>query len=79
MALVVKNPFANIGHKRDGGSIPGSGRSPGGGHGNPLQCSCLEDPMNWGAWRWGGSPRGGKESETTEATEHTRKHTPYLI
>ena len=33
------------------GSIPGSGRSPGGGHGNPLQCSCLENPVDRGAWR----------------------------
>ena len=35
----------------DMGSIPGLGRSPGGGHGNPLQCSCLENPMGRGAWR----------------------------
>ena len=35
---------------RDAGSIPGSGRSPGGGHGNPLQYSCLENPMDRGAW-----------------------------
>ena len=43
-ALVVKNPPAKAGDRRDVGSIPGSGRSPGGGHGNPLQCSCLENP-----------------------------------
>ena len=36
---------------RDEGSIPGSGRSPGGGHGNPLQYSCLENPLDRGAWR----------------------------
>ena len=36
---------------RDAGSIPGSGRSPGGDHGNPLQYSCLENPMHRGAWR----------------------------
>ena len=36
---------------RDVGSIPGSGRSPGGGHGNPLQYSCLENPMDGGAWQ----------------------------
>ena len=48
--LVVKNPPANAGDKRDVGSIPGSGRSPGGGHGNPLQDSCLENPMDRGAW-----------------------------
>ena len=51
VALVVKNPPANAGHIRDEGSIPGSGRSPGGGRGNPLQYSCLENPMDRGA-RW---------------------------
>ena len=51
VALVVKNPPANAGEVRDVGSIPGSGRSPGGGHGNPLQYSCLENPMDRGAWR----------------------------
>ena len=45
MALVVKNPLANAGDLRDGCSIPGLGRSPGGGHGNPLQYSCLQNPM----------------------------------
>ena len=49
--LVVKKPPANAGDIRDLGSIPGSGRSPGGGHGNPLQYSCLENPMDRGAWR----------------------------
>ena len=46
---VVKNPPANAGDKGDSGSIPGSGKSPGGGHGNPLQYSCLENPMDRGA------------------------------
>ena len=41
VALVVRNPAVNVGDIRDSGSIPGSGRSPGGGHGNPLQCSWL--------------------------------------
>ena len=50
VALVVKNPPANAGDIRDVGSIPGSGRSPGGGHGNPLQYSCLENPLDRGAW-----------------------------
>ena len=50
MTLVVKNPPANAGDVRDAGSIPGSGRSPGGGHDNPLQYSCLESPMDRGAW-----------------------------
>ena len=48
MALVVKNPPANAG---DVGLIPGPGRPPGGGHGNPLQYSCLENPMDRGAWQ----------------------------
>ena len=43
MALVVKNLPANAGDVRDAGSIPGLGRSPGGGHGNPLQYSCLQN------------------------------------
>ena len=50
MVLVVKNPPASTGDVIDSSSIPGSGGSPGGGHGNPLQCSCLENPMNRGAW-----------------------------
>ena len=45
---VVKNLSANAGDKRDMGSIPGSGRFPRGGHGNPLQYSCLENPMGRG-------------------------------
>ena len=48
-ALEVKNPPASAGGIRDAGSVPGSGRSPGGGHGNPLQYSCLENPMDRGA------------------------------
>ena len=49
--VVVKNPHANAGDVRDMGLIPGSGRSPGGGHGNPLQDSCLENPMDRIAWQ----------------------------
>ena len=49
MALVVKNPPADVGHIRDVGSIPRSGRSTGGAHGNPLQYSCLDNPMDRGA------------------------------
>ena len=48
---MVRNPPANAGDIRDTGSIPGSGRSPGGGHGNSLQDSCLENPTDRGAWR----------------------------
>ena len=51
MVLVVKNPPANAGNIRDSSSIPGWGRSPGGRHSNPLQYSCLEKPMDRGAWR----------------------------
>ena len=47
---MVKNPPANAGHVRGVGSIPGLRRSPGRGHGNPFQYSCLENPMNKGAW-----------------------------
>ena len=47
---MVKNLPANAGDIRDAGSIPGSGRSPGGGHDNPLQYSGLENPMDRGAW-----------------------------
>ena len=47
---MVKNPPANAGDKRDAGSIPRLGRSSGGGHGNPLQYSFLENPMDRGAW-----------------------------
>ena len=51
MALVVKNPPANAGDIRHVGMIPGLGRSPGGGHGNPLQYSSLENAMDRGAWQ----------------------------
>ena len=51
MVLVVKNLSASAGDVRDIGSIPGSGRFPGGGHGNLLQYSCLENPTDRGAWR----------------------------
>ena len=50
VVLVVKNPPINAIDIRDTGSIPGSGRSPGEGNGNPLQYSCLENPMDRGAW-----------------------------
>ena len=50
VVLVVKNPSANAGDLKDAGLIPGSGRSPGGRHGNPLQYSCLENTTGRGAW-----------------------------
>ena len=57
----------------DQGIHPGLGRSPGGGHGNPLQYSCLENPMDRGAW-WNGL-WGHKELDITEVTEHSYIHT----
>ena len=54
VALVVKNWTYNAGYVRDKGWIPGLGRSPGGGHGNPLQYSCLENSIDRGT-RWAGS------------------------
>ena len=51
MALVVKNPPANAGDKRDTGTILELGRYPGEGNGNPLQYSCLDNPMDRGAWQ----------------------------
>ena len=58
---MVKNPPANAGDARDLGSVPGLGRSPGEGNGNPLQYSCLENPMDRGAW-WG--VHGAAKSQT---------------
>ena len=66
MVLVVKKPSANAGDVRDAGLIPGSGRSPGEGHSNPLQYSCLENPMEIGAW-WA-TVHKAIESDITEAT-----------
>ena len=51
MTLVVKNPPASAGDVRDTGLIPGSEKSPRGGHGKPLHFSCLENPMERGAWK----------------------------
>ena len=70
VAPVVKNPPANAGDIRDSDSIPGLGRSPGGGHGNPLQNSCLENPMDHSLV--GYSPWDRKELDTTEATQHAQ-------
>ena len=59
MALVVKNLFTNRGDIKDSGSVTGSGRSPGGGHGIPLWYYCLENPMDRGTWQSTGSLRTG--------------------
>ena len=69
VALVAKSLPANAGDLRDMVLIPGSGRYPGGGHDNSLHYSCLEKPMDRGAWRaivlWGCT-----ESGTTQVTKH---------
>ena len=62
---MVKNLPANAGDVREVGSIPGSGRSPGGGHGNPLQYSCLENLLEQRSLA-GYNPWGHKELETTK-------------
>ena len=66
MPLVVKKLPANAGDVRDTGSIPGLRRSPGKGHGDPLQYSCLKNPMDRRAW-WATVQRVA-ESDRTEAT-----------
>ena len=75
---MVKNPPANAGDGRDSGSIPGSGRSPGEGNGNPLQYSCLGSPI-WieepGRLQSTGSQRVGHD----RATEQQQQYIKYLI
>ena len=66
VALVVKNPPAGGGGVGDAGSIPVSGRFPREGRGNPLQFSCLENPLDRGAWR--AAVHGVAESDRTEVT-----------
>ena len=66
VAIVVRNPPANAGDAGDSGSIPGLVRSPGGEHGNPLQYSCLENPMGREAWR--ATVNRVAESDMTEET-----------
>ena len=67
VAQVVKNLPAHAGAAGETGLIPGSGRSPGGGNGNSLQYSCLENPMDRGAW-WATVHGVATESGTAEAT-----------
>ena len=87
--LVVKNPPANTGDVKDMGLILGSRRSPGGGHGNPLQYSCLENPMEEPGWlqsiglqrnghNWSNLARSGKEP-TFQCKRHERlKFDPWV-
>ena len=79
VALIVKNLSASAREVKEAGLIPGSGRSPGGGHGNPLQYSCLEKPMDRGAW-WA-TIHMVAQSDTTEVIQHARMYniTFYLL
>ena len=60
--LSSKESTCSAGATGDPGSIPGSGRSPGAGHSDPLQCSCLENPMDKGAWQ--AAAHGDSKSQT---------------
>ena len=83
MVLAVKSPPANAGDTGKAGSIPGSGRSSEGGHGNPLQHSCLENSMDIEAWKV--TVHGITESDKTKATwralarAHAHTHTHTLV
>ena len=82
VALEVKKkyPPANAGDARDASSIPELGRSPGEGHGNPLQYSCLENAMDRGAWRATYSPWSHKESaQLKQLNTHTTGCSEYEI
>ena len=72
---MVKNLPASAGDRGDVGLNPGWGRSPGGGHGNPLQYSCLENPMDRGGWQ----AAVHRELDTTEATWHAHVLTPLAL
>ena len=74
MGLEVKNLPANAGDKRDVGSIPGSGRSPRGGHGNPLQYSCLENPMDRRAWSAVVHRVAKSQTRLKQLSTHTHTH-----
>ena len=69
VAPVTKNPLANAGDVRNTGLIPGSGRYPGEGNDNPLQCSCLEKSMDRGAWQ--AKVHGAARVGHNLATKHT--------
>ena len=70
---MVKNPPANAGDTRDVGSTPGLGKSPGVGNGNPLQYSCLGNPMDRGAWR-----ATLHVIAELDVTEHSAQHVHHL-
>ena len=74
VALVVKNQPSNAGDVRDSGLIPGLGRAPGGGHGNPLQYSCLENPMDRGAIAHRVAKRRDRSDFSTHASHFAVKN-----
>ena len=76
VALVVKNPPTNAGDVRDAGLIPGTGRCPEGGNGNPLQYSCLENPMDGGAW-WAAVHNIAKSWALKQLSTLHRQSAPY--
>ena len=69
---MVKKLPADVGDVRDSGSVPGLGRSPGEGHGNPLQSSCLENPMDRRAWK-ATAHRIAELDATKRLSMHTRR------
>ena len=75
VAPMVKNLPAKAGDVRDTGLIPGLGRSPGGGHGNPLQYSCLENPMDRGAWR---ATVHGVTKSPTGLSDRAHRHSCFM-
>ena len=77
VVLMVKNLPANTGDARDMDSIPGSGISPGGGHGNPLRYSCLENPLDRGAW--GLTVHSVAKSRIQLKILSTHTHTPTML
>ena len=76
VALEIKNLPTNSGDIRDKGSVPGFGRSPGEGNDNPLQYSCLENPMDRGAWR--ATVHRVAESQTRLKQLGMHTHTPII-
>ena len=74
---MVKNPQANAGDVRDMGAVPGSGRFPGIGNGNPLRYSCLENSMDSGAW-WA-TVHGVAKSRTELSMQHNNDSGLYSV
>ena len=77
--LSGKESACNAGDPGDMGSIPGSGRSPGGGNGNPLQYSCLENPMDRGAWRATVHEVAKSQTKLKQLSTHARMHAKSIL